>query len=89
MATTRLEVRLDEKIKAKAEKACALLGVKSLSAYLVSLMDESATMVIAQHESMIIKDDVFDRFMDACAKAGKPNQALTNAVLFTKNQGIK
>lgn len=89
MTTTRLEVRIDAKLKAKAEKASALLGAKSLSAYLISLMDESATKVIAQHESMIIKDDIFDRFMNACAEARKPNQALIDAVAFTKKQGIK
>ena len=89
MATARLEVRLDKNIKAKAEKASALLGAKSLTAYLISLMDENATKVIAQHESMTIKDDIFDRFMNACAAARKPNQALTDAVAFTKKQGIK
>ena len=89
MATARLEVRLDKNIKAKAEKASALLGAKSLTAYLISLMDENATKVIAQHESMTVKDDIFDRFMNACTKARKPNQALTDAVVFAKKQGIK
>ena len=89
MATARLELRLDASLKAKAEKASALLGAKSLSAYLISLMDESATKVIAQHESMTVNDDIFDRFMNACAEVRKPNQALINAVAFTKKQGIK
>ncbi len=31
MATARLDIRLDEEIKAKAEKASALLGLKSLT----------------------------------------------------------
>ena len=55
MATTRLEVRLDENIKVKVEKASALSGAKSLTSYVVNLMNENATRVIAQHESMTIK----------------------------------
>ncbi len=44
----RLDIRLDEDIKAKAEKASALLGLKSLTEY-VSIRDEA---------------NVFDRFSD-------------------------
>lgn len=54
MATTRLDIRLDEEIKAKAEKASALLGLKSLTEYMVRLMDEDATQVIEQHESITV-----------------------------------
>ena len=88
MATARLEVRLDKSIKAKIEKASALLGA-DLTSYVVSLMDKNATKVIAQHESMTIKDDIFDLFIDACTKARKPNKALRDAATFTKNKGIK
>ncbi len=89
MATTRIEFRLDEKLKAKVEKASALLGAKSTTEYVVNLMNENATKVIAQHENMTIKDDIFDRFINACEKVDKPNKALLDAVAFTKNQDIK
>lgn len=46
MATARIDIRLDEEIKAKAEKASVLLGLKSLTEYVVRLMDEDATHVI-------------------------------------------
>lgn len=49
MATTRLDIRLDEKIKAKAERATALLGLKSLTEYITVLMDKNATQVISEH----------------------------------------
>ncbi len=88
MATARLEVRLDENIKAKVEKASALLG-SNVTSYVVSLMDKDASEVIAQHESMTIKDDIFDRFMNACAEARKPDKALIDAATFAKDQGIK
>ena len=88
MATARLDLRLNEEIKAKAEKATALLGLKSLTDYVVHLMDEDATRVIAEHESMVLEDDMFDRFMSACDKARKPNKKLKGALQFTRNQGM-
>jgi len=89
VATTRLDMRLDEEIKTKAEKASALLGMKSLTEYVVRLMDNDATQVIAEHESITVKDNAFDRFINACDKAGQPNNALVEAAAFTKGQGIK
>ena len=89
VATTRIDMRLDEEIKAKAEKASALLGLKSLTEYIVRLIDDNATQVIAQNESIIVDDDVFDRFMSACERVRKPNKALRDARSFTEEQGIK
>jgi uncharacterized protein (DUF1778 family) len=88
MATARMDLRLDKKIKEKVEKASLLLGMKSTTEYIVNLMNENATKVIAEHSSLIVKDDIFDLFMDACSKKRKPNKALRDAVTFTKNQGI-
>ena len=55
MATARLDLRLDEEIKAKAEKASALLGMKCLTEYIVRLMNVDATRVIEEHESIVPK----------------------------------
>jgi uncharacterized protein (DUF1778 family) len=82
-------MRLDEEIKEKAEKASALLGLRSLTEYVVRLMEEDANKVIAEHESITVPDDVFDRFMDACENAKQPSQTLRDAVTFTHEQGIK
>ena len=89
MAIARLDMRLDLEIKEKAEKASALLGMRSLTEYVVHLMDEDASRVIAQHESITVSDDVFDRFMHACENAKQPNKALRDALIFTRNKGIK
>lgn len=88
MATARLDIRLDEDIKAKAEKASALLGLKSLTEYVVRLMDENSTHVIAQHGSIVVDDNIFDQFMSACKKAKEPNTALIEAAEFTKENGF-
>lgn len=89
MATARLDMRLDKNIKAKAEKASALLGHKSLTDYVVSIINDNASQVIAMHESMTIESNVFDLFMEACDKATKPNAALASAAQFAKEQGFK
>lgn len=89
MATTRFDMRLDEELKAKAEKATALLGLKSLSEYVAKLMEADATQVIARHEQLTIADDLFDRFIAACDEAKKPNQALLAAAAFTREQELK
>lgn len=89
MATARLDLKLDLEIKQKAEKASALLGIRSLTEYVVHLMNEDASKVIAQHESITVSDDVFDRFMHACENAKQPNKALREALTFTRKQGIK
>ena len=52
-------------------------------------MDNDATQVIAEHESITVDDNVFDRFMSACEKAQQPNDALREATAFTKDKGIK
>ncbi len=89
MATARLDIRLDEEIKAKAEKASALLGLKSLTEYVVRLVDEDSTHVIEEHESIVVKDSVFDEFMVACEKAKTPNKALLAAAKFADESDIK
>jgi len=89
MATARLDIRLDEEIKAKAEKASALLGLKSLTEYVVRLMDEDATQVISEHESITVDANVFDQFMVACDEAKAPNNALLDAAAFTKKADFK
>lgn len=89
MATTRLDIRLNEAVKVKAEKASALLGKKSLTDYIVTLMDEDATRIIAQYETMTVENDIFDRFVLACEQAEAPNKALREAVAFTQEQGMK
>lgn len=89
MATARLDIRLDEEIKAKAEKASALLGLKSLTEYVVRLMDDDATQVISEHEGITVDVNVFDQFMVACDEAKAPNKALLEAADFAKNGGFK
>jgi len=85
----RIDMRINQELKAKAEKASALLGLKSITEYIVRLIDENASKVIAQHESMTVENNIFDRFMNACEEAKNPNKALKDAAAYTKKQRIK
>ena len=88
MAITRLDIRLDETVKSKAEKASALLGLKSLTEYIVRIMDEQSSEVLSQHERMTVSDDVFDQFAQACDHADEPNEALRAAADYSRKRGF-
>jgi uncharacterized protein (DUF1778 family) len=79
MATSRIDRRIDESLKIAAEKAAALKGKRSLTEYVMGLIEEDAERVIRAHESIVLNDDVFDRFMKACDAAEAPNQKLRAA----------
>lgn len=89
MATTRIDMRMDDTVKAAAEKAAALKGMKSLTEYIVRLIEQDAAQVIREHEAIIVKDNVFDRFIAACEAADAPNQKLREAHDFAKEQDIR
>jgi uncharacterized protein (DUF1778 family) len=89
MATSRIDMRIEDSLKASAEKAAALKGMKSLTEYVVRLIEKDAEQVIKEHESITLADDVFDRFMVACEKADKPNKKLRDAFQYTEERGIK
>jgi uncharacterized protein (DUF1778 family) len=88
MATARLDLRLDANIKNKIEKASALSGSKTLTEFIVKVLDETSSQVIAKHETMTLENDIFDRFVEACNNAQKPNKALRDAAKYTKEHGF-
>ena len=88
MATTRIDMKVDENIKAAAEKAAALKGMKNLTEYVVCLIEQDAEQVIRDHSTMVVEDDIFDRFIAACASASAPNRKLREAYEFAKKQGF-
>ena len=88
MVTARLDMRLRPEIKEKAEKASALLGLRSLTEYIVKLIDENSTKVIQQYESMTVENDIFDRFIQACEELQSPDKKLVDAAACTKSREL-
>lgn len=89
MATSRIDMRIDEAVKVAAEKAAALKGMKSLTEYIVRLIKDDAERVIREHETIKLKDNVFDRFMSACEAAEVPNDKLHDALNYARKQAIQ
>ncbi|WP_026959825.1 DUF1778 domain-containing protein [Aliagarivorans taiwanensis] len=89
MATKRFEMRLDDKLRRKAEKASALLGRNSLTEYVVRLLEADVERVISEHESFSVREDIFTQFMAACEQPAKPNAKLQSAFARYKEQGFK
>ena len=89
MTTSRIDMRVDETIKAAAEKAAALEGVKSLTEYVVRLIEKDSQRVIKEHESITLKDNVFDRFIRACDAAQAPDQKLRAARELARQKNIR
>ena len=79
MVTSRIDMRIDSKVKAAAEKAAALEGMKSLTEYVVRLIEKDAERVIRKHQAIQVEADVFERFVDACEAAEAPNEKLLSA----------
>jgi uncharacterized protein (DUF1778 family) len=63
--------------------------MKSLTEYVVRLIERDAEQVIREHESFTVKNDIFDRFIAACDAAEAPNQKLREARDFAQKQGIR
>ena len=89
MATSRIDMRIDESVKAAAEKAAALEGMKSLTEYLVRLIEKDSQRVIKEHESITVENDVFDRFILACEAVKAPDQKLIAAKSLAQDMGIR
>ena len=89
MATTRIDMRIDETVKAAAEKAAALEGMKSLTDYIVQLIEKDSQRVIEAHGEIVLKEDVFDRFIRACDAVNAPNKKLREAKALANRHGIR
>jgi len=89
MATSRIDMRIDESVKAAAEKAAALEGMKSLTEYVVRLIEKDSQRIIKEHESITVENDVFDRFILACKASKAPNKKLQEAKKFAQEKGIQ
>ena len=55
MATSRIDMRIDEVLKSSAEKAAALKGMKSLTEYVVRLIEEDAKKLFANMKVWLLR----------------------------------
>lgn len=88
MTVARIHIRIDSEIKAMAKKAAALLGMNSLNEYIMRVIEKDARRIILEHESLVVRDEVFVRFMSACEDAEETSQKLGEARGTAKKCGI-
>lgn len=56
---------------------------------MTQLIRQDAEAVIREHETITVKNTVFDRFIAACDSAAAPNKKLRAAAKRTKKRGFK
>ncbi|MDA3948184.1 MAG: DUF1778 domain-containing protein [Spirochaeta sp.] len=51
--------------------------------------NRAATELLKDYNKTVLQDEMFDTFIAACEKASEPNEALRDAVSYTKEQGYR
>lgn len=76
MATTaRIEMRVDNEVKAMAERAAAALGCASLTEFMVRLVRENAPRILEQEAAIEVTNAQFDRFIALCEESSREPSA--------------
>jgi uncharacterized protein (DUF1778 family) len=76
---TRFDTRLSKEQKQLFERAAAIGGYRSLSDFVVSIVEERAQEIISQSESIIASQRDSEIFFDAIMNPGQPNDELKSA----------
>ena len=88
-ATARIEMRVTPDVKREAERAAALLGMKSLTEFITQAVHEKAQAVIQSQERITLSNDVFDQFFAACEADAEPSEKLRSIAEKVDRQGFK
>lgn len=89
MTNLRINTKIDEKVKKTAQAAAAIRGMKSLTAYVVHLIEKDASRVLKNHEPIKLSNDEFEHFIAVCNSTEGPNRKLLEAGRIVKAQGIR
>ena len=75
----RLEARVDAEIKARWQQAADLQGI-TLTDFIITSLQESASKIIQQHQTMKLNKKETQAFVEAILNPGEPNENLIAAV---------
>jgi uncharacterized protein (DUF1778 family) len=76
----RLEARVDPKLKALWQQAADLQG-KTLTDFVIASLQDAATKVIKQHQSMQLDREDIEAFVEAILNPPEPNPELKAAFI--------
>lgn len=87
---SRIDMKIDLETKLLAERAAAACG-QSLSAYLYSLIRKDAPQVLAEQQQIIITNQQYDAFIQACEQESdwEPSAKLTAVMQQMDEDGFK
>jgi len=75
----RIEFRISIEEKELLQKAQAISGLSSLSAFISNAVHEKATQVIKDKERILLTERDKEVFFQAISEESEPNEALLNA----------
>ena len=78
-ANARFDTRLLESQKTLFEKAAKIKGYKSLSEFVVQVVQEASEEIIEKHNSILSSENDKKVFFDALTNPPQPNKALIKA----------
>jgi uncharacterized protein (DUF1778 family) len=77
-STARLEARVDAEIKARWQQAADLQGI-TLTDFLITSLQESASRIIQQHQTIKLSQKDTETFVEAILNPAEPNENLIAA----------
>lgn len=85
----RIEMRVDAETKRLAERAAAVCGYASTTAFISSLIHQYAPQMLQNEASIRLTNARFDRFIAACEDTErKPSQRILNAAKRLDAEGF-
>lgn len=85
--TERFDARFDPETKSLAERA-ALAASQSLSAYLALLVREDAPKRLKEQQEIVLANERFDLFVEACENAAPPSKKLQDTARKLDQEGF-
>lgn len=76
----RFDARLTKEQKEFFERAAVIGGYRSLSDFVISIVEERAVQIINKADSIIASQKDAEIFFDAIINPGQPNDALKSAL---------
>ena len=73
--SARINLRTSPEAKALIERAAAIMG-STVSSFMLQNAYEAARRIVADKDTLMLSQQAFDAFIDACENPAEPTQAL-------------
>lgn len=73
--SARINLRTSPEAKALIERAAAIMG-STVSSFMLQNAYEAARRIVADKDTLMLSQEAFEAFIDACENPAEPTQAL-------------